>query len=57
MVVSSLTGIEEVKSKMRSLNYTVGEKGQERFMFEQLVVLSGTKRAGIKFVGYSTPLS
>ncbi len=47
MVVSSLTGIEEVKSKMRSLNYIVGEIGRERFMFEQLVVLAGTKRAGI----------
>ncbi len=46
MVVSSLTGIEEVKSKMRLLNYIVGEKGRERFMFKQLVVLSGTKRAG-----------
>ncbi|MDP2841713.1 MAG: methyltransferase, partial [Candidatus Methanoperedens sp.] len=38
MVVSSLTGIDEVISKMRSLNYIVGEKGRERFMFEQLVV-------------------
>ncbi|MDP2766797.1 MAG: modification methylase HemK, partial [Candidatus Methanoperedens sp.] len=45
MVVSSLTGIEEVKSKMKYLNYTVEEKGRERFMFEQLAVLSGTKRA------------
>ncbi|MFZ2412166.1 MAG: HemK2/MTQ2 family protein methyltransferase [Candidatus Methanoperedens sp.] len=47
MVVSSLTGIEEVSSKMRSLNYIVGEKGRERFMFEQLAVLSGTKRGGV----------
>ena len=46
MVVSSLTGIEEVKSKMKSMNYMVEEKSQERFMFEQLAVLSGTKRAG-----------
>lgn len=45
MVVSSLTGLEEVKSKMESLNYTVEEKDRERFMFEQLAVLSGTKRA------------
>ncbi len=45
MVVSSLTGIEEVKCKMKSLNYTVEEKSQKRFMFEQLAVLSGTKRA------------
>jgi release factor glutamine methyltransferase len=45
MVVSSLTGIEEVKSKMMSLNYAVEDKLQERFMFEQLAVLSGTKQA------------
>jgi release factor glutamine methyltransferase len=45
MVASSLTGIEELKSKMEFLNYTVEEKGRERFMFEQLAVLSGTKRA------------
>ncbi len=43
MVVSSLTGIEKVKSKMKSLNYTVEEKSQERFMFEQLTVIAGTK--------------
>ncbi len=43
MVVSSLTGIEEVKSKMESMGYCVEGKGQERFMFEQLAVLSGTK--------------
>lgn len=46
MVVSSLAGIDEVKAKMRSLNYIVEEKGQERFMFEKLAVLSGTKRGG-----------
>ncbi len=45
MVVSSLTGIEQVKSKLKSMNYVVEEKSQERFMFEQLAVLSGTKRA------------
>jgi release factor glutamine methyltransferase len=43
MVVSSLTGIEQVKSKMKSLNFEVKEEAQERFMFEQLAVLSGTK--------------
>ncbi len=46
MVVSSLTGIEEVKSKMKSLNFEVKEEAQERFMFEQLAVLSGTKMGG-----------
>ncbi len=44
MVISSLTGIEEVKSKMISLNYAVEDKVQERFMFEQLTVIRGTKR-------------
>jgi release factor glutamine methyltransferase len=43
MVVSSLTGVEEVKSKMTSLNYAVEDKIQERFMFEQLTVVAGTK--------------
>ncbi len=43
IVVSSLTGIEQVKSKMKSLSYVVEEKEEERFMFEHLVVLSGTK--------------
>ncbi|MDO9098232.1 MAG: class I SAM-dependent methyltransferase [Candidatus Methanoperedens sp.] len=46
ILVSSLTGIEEVKSMMRSLNYAVKEIAHERFMFEQLTVLSGTKRQG-----------
>ncbi len=44
MVVSSLTGIEEVKSKMKYLNYAVEDKLQERFMFEQLYVIRGAKR-------------
>jgi len=43
MLVSSLTGLEEVKSKMMSLDYAVEEKSQERFMFEQLTVIVGTK--------------
>lgn len=45
MVVSSLTGIEQVKSKMSSMNFEVKEVAQERFMFEQLAVLSGMKQA------------
>jgi release factor glutamine methyltransferase len=43
MLVSSLTGIEEVKSKMKSLNYIVEEKAHERFMFEQLTVIVAKK--------------
>ena len=44
MVMSSLTGIEQVKSKMKSLNYEVEDKLQERFMFEQLAVIEGIRR-------------
>jgi release factor glutamine methyltransferase len=44
MVMSSLTGIEQVKSKMKSLNYEVEDKLQERFMFEQLAVIAGIRR-------------
>ncbi len=43
IVVSSLTGIEQVISKMKSLNFETEEKARERFMFEQLAVISGTK--------------
>lgn len=43
IVVSSLTGMEEVKLKMKALDYAVVEKGRESFMFEQLVVLLGKK--------------
>ncbi|VVB97165.1 Release factor glutamine methyltransferase [uncultured archaeon] len=40
IVLSSLTGIEEVKSKMESLGYHVEDKKQERYMFEQLRVIA-----------------
>jgi release factor glutamine methyltransferase len=43
MLVSSLTGIEEVKSKIESLGYAVEDKRRERFMFETLTVLVATK--------------
>lgn len=43
MLVSSLTGIDEVKSKMRAMNYAVEDLIQERFMFERLTVIKGTK--------------
>ena len=43
MLVSSLTGIEEIRSKMVALNYAVKEIAQERFMFEQLTVIVGTR--------------
>ena len=39
MLVSSFTGIEEVKSKMKSLGYDVEEKKRARYSFEELVVI------------------
>ena len=44
LLISSLTGLDEVKSKMRSLNYAVKEKAAEKFMFEQLTILEGKKK-------------
>ncbi len=43
MLLSSLTGIEEVKSKMESLGYAVEDKREERLMFEQLIVIVAKK--------------
>jgi release factor glutamine methyltransferase len=42
MLVSSFTGIEEVKSKMISLGYNVEEIRKERYNFEELLVIAGT---------------
>jgi release factor glutamine methyltransferase len=42
MLVSSFTGIEEVKSKMISLGYFVKEISKERYNFEELLVIAGT---------------
>jgi len=43
MLLSSFTGIEEVKSKMKSLGYEIEEKNTERISFEQLLVIVATK--------------
>ncbi len=43
MLVSSFTGIEEVKSKMKELGYGVKEVSKERISFEQLMVIEATK--------------
>jgi release factor glutamine methyltransferase len=43
MLVSSFTGIEEVKSKMKSLGFDIEEMNTERYSFEQLMVIVGTK--------------
>lgn len=43
MLISSITGIEQVKSKLESLNYAVKDSVQEKYMFEKLLVLVATK--------------
>ncbi|VVB55959.1 Release factor glutamine methyltransferase [uncultured archaeon] len=43
MLLSSFTGIEKVKSKMKSLGYEIEEKNTERISFEQLLVIAATK--------------
>lgn len=43
MLLSSFTGIEDVKSKMKSLGYEIEEKNTERISFEQLLVIVATK--------------
>jgi release factor glutamine methyltransferase len=43
MVVSSLTGIEEIKSEFYSLGYEVRDGSQERISFEQITVLIATR--------------
>jgi release factor glutamine methyltransferase len=42
MLVSSFTGIKEVKSRMISLGYFVEEISKERYNFEELLVVAGT---------------
>jgi hypothetical protein len=44
LLVSSLSGIEDIKSSIQSLGYSVREKVTERFNFEQLVVLAANKK-------------
>lgn len=44
MLVSSLSGIDEIKSRMFSLGYTVEDNRQENYMFEQLAVLTISKK-------------
>ncbi len=43
MLVSSLTGIDEIRSKMVSLGFHVEEKRHEKYLFELLIVLCATK--------------
>lgn len=43
MLVSSFTGIEEVKSTMKSIGYEIKEINKERISFEELLVIAATK--------------
>ena len=43
ILISSLTGIEDVKSRMKALGYAVEERRQERFSFEMLTVIAAAK--------------
>ena len=44
ILVSSLSGIDEIRSRMFSLGYTVEDIRHENYMFEQLTVLSASKK-------------
>lgn len=44
MLVSSLTGIDEIRSQMFSLGYIVEDNRHEKYMYEQLTVLSASKK-------------
>ena len=44
MLVSSLTGIEEIRSQMSSLGYIVEDNRHEKYLYEQLTVLSALKK-------------
>lgn len=43
MLVSSLTGIEEIRSKMIFLGYSLEDNRHEKYMYEQLTVISASK--------------
>ena len=45
ILLSSFTGIREVKSKMKELGYDAKELNTERISFEQLLVIAATKVA------------
>ena len=44
MLVSSLSGVNEIKSKMVYLGYSVEEEQNAKYMYEQLIVLLASKR-------------
>ena len=44
LLISSMTGIGEVRSELISLGFTILEIGHERLDFEQLIVLAATRK-------------
>ncbi len=44
LLISSMTGIDEVRSELISLGYSILEIGYERLDFEQLIVLAATRK-------------
>lgn len=44
LLISSMTGIDEVKSELISLGFTILEIGREKLDFEQLIVLAATRK-------------
>ena len=44
MLVSSLSGVDEIKLKMIDLGYSVEEERHSKYMYEQLIVLLASKR-------------
>ncbi|MDO8727316.1 MAG: class I SAM-dependent methyltransferase [Candidatus Methanoperedens sp.] len=44
MLVSSLSGVDEIKSNMMDLGYSVEEERHAKYMYEQLIVLIASKR-------------
>ncbi len=44
MLVSSLSGVDEIKSKMIDLGYSVEEERNAKYMYEELIVLLASKR-------------
>ena len=44
LLISSMTGIDEVRSELISLGFTILEIGHERLDFEQLIVLAATRK-------------
>ena len=44
LLISSMTGIDEVRSELISLGYSILEISRERLDFEQLIVLAATRK-------------